>query len=147
MNKLSSAIRKPGWILALATIGGVIWAGTGLINSASESNIYVVTCGQLEYRSSQITGACGDDGIGVTKIHWDVWNKKRAEGKALFYANNCEPDCASGKTVESEVRVSLSKLMTIQGKSTYTQIKITNREKKNLPGLASRSIYWNLNEL
>ena len=147
MSRFSSAIRKPGWILGLATLGGIIWAGYGLINSATDSNVYVITCGELEYRSSQITGACGDDGVGVTKIKWDIWNKKRAEGKALFYVNNCEPDCAEGKTIESEVSVSLSKLMTIQGKPTYTQIKITNREEKNLPGMKVRTLYWNLNEL
>ena len=147
MNNLSNLIRKPGWILAFATVGGIIWATTGLINSATDSSVYVITCGKLEYRSSQITGACGDDGIGVTKIHWDSWNKRRAEGKAIFYANNCKPDCAEGKTIETEVQVSLSKIKIIQGKSTYTQIKITNRENRNLPGIKARFVYWNLNEI
>jgi hypothetical protein len=147
MSKFSSAIRKPGWILGFATIGGIIWAANGLINSATDSNVYVINCEKLQYRSSQITGACGDDGIGVTKIHWDIWNKKKAEGKALFYMNNCDPDCADGKTVETEVSVALSKLETIQGKLTYTQLKITNRVKQNLPGHNSRFVYWNLNEL
>lgn len=147
MSKFSRAIRKPGWILGFATLGGIIWAGYGLINSATDSSVYVVSCGKLQFKSSQITGACGDNGIGVTKINWDSWNKKRAEGKAIFYSNDCNPDCANGKTIESEVSVSLSKLETIQGKPTYTQLKITNRTKSNLPGLNSRIVYWNLNEL
>lgn len=144
MNRISKAIRKPGWILGIATIGGIIWAGYGLINNATDSNVYVVSCGKLQFKPSQITGACGDNGIGVTKINWDSWNKKRAEGKAIFYANNCRPDCANGKTIESEVSISLSKLKSIQKKAAYSQIKISNRARSNLPGLNIRSVYWNL---
>ena len=147
MSKFSSAIRRPGWILAFATIGGIIWGGYTFINNASDASVYVTNCGQLQYKSSKIIGACGDGGIGVTKIHWESWNKKHAEGKGLFFVNNCNPSCADGKIVESEVSVSLSKLAKEQNKNTYTQIKITNRKKVNLPELDSRSVYWNLNEL
>lgn len=149
MAKLDWAklIRRQGWILAVATIFGLIYGGYTFIKHASDASVYVINCGEQQYRSSQITGACGDNGVGVTKIHWESWNKRYAEGKALFYINDCKPDCAQGKLIETEVKVSLSKLKIIQGKPTYTQIKITNREKKPLPGNKARVVYWNLNEI
>ena len=86
---------------------------------------YTFECEFPVTKPTGITEACGDGNTGVDHIKWKSWGLKKAIGVGERFWNDCDPDCADGKTVETEVSVALSKMATIQGKLTYTQLKIT----------------------
>jgi hypothetical protein len=52
--------------------------------------------------------SCMDGNTFLTSLHWSAWTESGASGVGDVVANNCIPDCASGKWVHNPVLVNLS---------------------------------------
>jgi hypothetical protein len=68
-----------------------------------------------------------------------VWNEtvfgspKEAEGNGVFNWNNCVPDCASGQFSKSQVTITLSNPITVDGSLVWGTMEL-NTTAGNLPG-------------
>jgi hypothetical protein len=83
--------------------------------AASTSGPQAINCSQLKTKPTRITLSCGDAGTWLGKLKWSTWNKTQAVANGNFSANNCTPDCASGKTHSVAVTVTLSKVKNCPG--------------------------------
>jgi hypothetical protein len=145
----SDARRSPGWIVLIATLGGIIWGASTFVGHAASSTIYINNCGSIDYQPDVIFQACADGNIGVGEIVWDRWTKDGATGVGTFTVNDCEPDCASGKYLTSRVEITLTgskPLQKFKGKEILDHIKIEQVDKKKLPLNNLSTLEWDLAE-
>ena len=85
--------------------------------------------------------ACADGNLAVQHISWAVWEGEKASGSGTFIYNDCEPDCADGKTHLVPVQFSLSSVAKdLSGKSVFTQMQVVS-ESDPLPGGATSDTY------
>ena len=74
--------------------------------------VYTFTCELIEQMPSISSPNCADFGEAVFDIKWETWNADGAIGTGTYSLNNCEPNCADGKRLESPAKVRLSGLKT-----------------------------------
>ena len=147
--KLSDARRSPGWIVLIATLGGIIWGATTFVGHAESSTIYINNCGIIDYQPDVIFQACADGNIGVGDVVWDKWSKDGATGEGTFTVNTCEPDCATGEYLTSRVAITLTgskPLQKFKGKEILDHIKLEQVDKKKLPLNSASVLEWDLAE-
>jgi hypothetical protein len=145
--QFAEARRSPGWIVLLATIIGLAFGGYTFISRAQSTHVYVQSCGKLDYKPGVIFKTCADGNLGISNIEWEAWSESGARGKALYFFNNCLPDCANGKRFASEVTVTLTgdtPLTLIDGKRAFNHIAVKARDKKLLPYSSSNTDSWDL---
>lgn len=143
----SQARRSKGWILLLATILGLGIGGYSFISSARENHVYVVNCGIVDYKPGAILQTCADGNIAISQIEWESWSQAGARGKAIYIVNDCNPDCASGKGLTSEVTFTLTgdnPLAVVNGKKVLNHLTIKTHDKKFLPLKSSNTETWDL---
>ena len=87
---------------------------------------------------------CADAYMRVEKIQWESWNTVEASGRGVFYENNCNSDCASGRISRQSAFITLSGIQKDKfGKSVFTEIGIQT-EKKQQSGayVGNYSLYF-----
>jgi hypothetical protein len=60
-----------------------------------------------EIRPASYMIACGDGSQFLGKLHWASWTPGIASGTGRYYLNQCVPNCAQGKFLNSQVLVVL----------------------------------------
>jgi hypothetical protein len=95
-------------------------------------NVFTTECGYIDQKPENVTLTCGDGGILVREIKWDIWRASGASGSGIHSVNQCEPDCASGKRIEVPVEVRLSRLMTDGSKFYLTSFNAYSLDGKVL---------------
>jgi hypothetical protein len=86
------------------------------------------------HKPDYITLTCADGGMVVEEIKWQSWGTKEAIGTGLYAENNCQPDCASGKFVESPVEISITNLVEYKSKFYLKDLTITAVKGKIFSG-------------
>ena len=78
-------------------------------NKASAQETFISECGYgYAQKPSSVSLACADGGMYVDQINYTDWSNSEATATGTFYANDCEPDCASGTFVSNPVKISIS---------------------------------------
>lgn len=144
MSKWREIRFTKGWIVIVASAIGLSYGGYTFINHAITTQIYVTTCGHLDYKPTVILKFCADAEVGIGQIQWSTWSAEGASGTGVYEVNDCAPSCASGKFHYADVRITLSKSKTSDGKIALTFISISTKDEKNLPLSQSTSDSWPL---
>ena len=116
-------------VLAIITVVGISLGTVTYFNRALLEHIYVYNCGIVDYKPQSMTQFCADAGAGVGNLEWDSWGAKGATGAGLYGVNLCNPTCADGKWKLADVNVSLSKAISVNGKTILTRIDIITKDK------------------
>jgi hypothetical protein len=131
-------------VLAIITVVGISLGTLTYFNRALLEHVYVYNCGILDYKPQSMTQFCADAGAGVGNLEWDSWGAKGATGTGLYGVNLCNPTCAGGKWKFADDNVSLSKTISVKGKTILSRIDIGTKNNENLPKSKSSSLGWNL---
>ena len=78
----------------------------------SPKDVYAFDCETVEIKPEALSPYCADFGVAVWKIKWSKWGAYGAEGKGIFAANDCDPNCAEGNYLKVPVKLFLSDLVT-----------------------------------
>ena len=115
---------------------------TSTASATSSSDIFINDCGAgFSIKPESIILACADGNLAVQHISWAVWEGEKASGSGTFIYNDCEPDCADGKTHLVPVQFSLLGVAKdLSGKSVFTQMEVVS-ESDPLPGGATSDTY------
>ena len=115
---------------------------TPTVSATASSDVFINDCGAgFTQKPESITLACADGNLGVQHISWLMWEGEKALGRGTFIYNDCEPDCADGKTHLVPVQFSLSSVAKdSSGKSVFTQMQVVS-ESDPLPGGATSDTY------
>ena len=87
------------------------------IDGVLSQDVYTIVCeipGQQ--KPELIYFACADGNEGVGKIEWSSWEATGAIGVGEYFANDCEPDCASGTFEFARVNVEINRPIDVDGK-------------------------------
>ena len=115
---------------------------TPTISAETSSDIFINECGMgFATKPESIILACADGNLAVQHISWLMWEGEKALGRGTFIYNDCEPDCADGKTHLVPVQFSLLGVAKdLSGKSVFTQMEVVS-ESDPLPGGATSDTY------
>ena len=93
------------------------------IDGVLSEDVYTFVCEiPKQQKPELIYFACADGNTGVGKIEWSTWEATGAQGVGEYFANNCEPDCASGTFEFARVNVAIDRPIDVDGKVHLTDL-------------------------
>jgi hypothetical protein len=103
------------WVLRICALIGVIAVPAVALAAPGPKTVYAITCLQERYKPKQITIACVDGTVKVTKLKWSSWSSTSAQASGVYEVNKCDPDCAAGHARSFPVKITLSRPKTCPG--------------------------------
>lgn len=135
MRVKNSVVKKVALGLVVVMIAGALLSGIAGITGAGvdqpgessgdlisidgvlSQDVYTFVCEIPEQQKPElIYFACADGNEGIGKIEWSTWEASGARGVGEYFANDCEPDCASGTFEFARVNVAIDRPMGVDGK-------------------------------
>ncbi len=120
---------------------------TALDMNTTSQNVRTFVCETDEnFRPDLFFRSCADGGDGISDIAWSKWEVSGADGVGVFFKNLCDPSCAEGKFIYTDVTLKLSVPVQI-GKLAYlTLIDYQEIDKNGKVVEIGLSGGWNLGE-
>ncbi|MFL5908922.1 MAG: hypothetical protein ACJ75Z_15160 [Solirubrobacterales bacterium] len=115
-------------ISALAAIATSAVAGASgpVATTSGKLPLLVGNCAKPKFKPATVILACGDASLGATNVVWTAWTKKAAVGNGTGQLNDCNPNCAQGKTKTAPMTLRASKPQTCSnGKRIFTKLAYT----------------------
>ena len=116
---------------ALAAAISVPAGASGPVASSSgKLPLLISNCAKPKFKPANVILACGDASLGATGVTWSSWTRKVAVGGGTGQLNDCNPDCASGKTKTAPMTLRASKPQTCSnGRRVFTKLAYTWTDK------------------
>ncbi|MEI7798503.1 MAG: hypothetical protein WCI68_07015 [Actinomycetes bacterium] len=133
-----------GWLVILLTIIGLVVGAFTYINRATSEQVYIKNCGLVDFKPKSLTTFCADAGVVITNLEWKSWGSTEGTATGTYMANDCKPDCATGKWHSKKVEVKAANPEQIGGKIVLTQLIFRTEDGKNLPLSKSPENSWEL---
>jgi hypothetical protein len=112
-------------IVAIGTLSGCSQSSPNPVSQAENDDIYVVNCVTFEQKPVELVLYCADAGQILSEITWSNWTGQEALGKGISTTNDCEPNCAAGTDVVTNVDIKLIKPVTSEeGRRVFSQIEM-----------------------
>ena len=105
-----------GRLLRICVFIGVFAVPAVAPAAPGPNTVYAITCLQETFKPKQITVACGDGAVRVSKLKWTSWSTTQAQASGVYQVDRCNPDCASGATQSFPVKITLSRPKTCSGR-------------------------------
>jgi hypothetical protein len=106
-------------------------------------DVYTFVCEiPKQQRPELIYFACADGNNGVGKIEWTTWEATGARGVGEYFANNCEPDCASGAFEFARVNVAIDRPIDVDGKVHLTDLTYESVESGGVSGAINLAEFY-----
>jgi len=154
-------VKKVALGLVVVLLGGALLSGiagiTGAgVDPAAESqgdlisidgvlskDVYTFVCEiPKQQRPELIYFACADGNNGVGKIEWTTWEATGARGVGEYFANNCEPDCASGAFEFARVNVAIDRPIDVDGRVHLTDLTYESVESGGVSGAINLAEFY-----
>jgi len=126
----------PFFVSGVIVSGVIVGVGVSTPSVAhAATQVFVNDCGTPSIKPDSLTQFCADAGVSVIHIHWSSWSAKGAAGSGTLAINSCDPYCAAGKYSYTPVRIELSGLKVLDGKSYLRNVVLTvlRGAKLNIP--------------
>lgn len=132
-------------LLSIISVTGLFVGAYSFIHRAASEQVYVFNCGVIDFKPNSLTQFCADANVGVADIKWETWGANGATASATYALNNCEPTCVAGTWKYADVKISLSKPVTSQGKTVLSRLDLkTTDSKEMLPMGTTNKGGWDL---
>jgi hypothetical protein len=117
-------------LIATAAVAAVVasaMAGANPVASASAKKpLLIGNCAKPKFKPASVILACGDASLGATNVVWSSWTNKVATGAGTGQLNDCNPNCAQGKTKTAPMSLRASKPQTCSnGKRVFSKLAYT----------------------
>ena len=132
-------------VIAGSLIGIYLWASTP--SPYPPEKVMTYNCENEDQKPTELLEFCADGNGGIAKIKWKSWNSDGASGTGVYFRNNCEPDCASGKFSYKNVAVYLDSPVVDYGKLYLTSLTYEEIGKSGAPVDGGISGGWDLSEM
>ncbi len=117
-------------------------APTFAVTYPSPPKVVVLDCGTHATKPDTLTIYCADAGVNVNHIKWTKWSQSGAIGTGQYSANNCTPNCASGKIISTNVKLTLNTSKLIKSEYVMNTLNIATLTGKPLPLLKKSTDKW-----
>ena len=113
------------------------------IDGVLSEDVYTFVCEiPKQQKPELIYFACADGNTGVGKIEWSTWEATGAQGVGEYFANNCEPDCASGTFEFARVNVAIDRPIDVDGKVHLTDLTYESVDAGGVSGEIDLSEFY-----
>jgi hypothetical protein len=115
------------------------------IDGVLSEDVYTFVCeipGQQ--KPELIYFACADGNTGVGKIEWSTWEATGARGVGEYFANDCEPDCASGTFEFARVNVAIDRPMGVDGKVHLADLTYKSVDEGGVSGAINLAEFYSI---
>lgn len=82
------------------------------VTQIKPTEVLAFSCEFIVARPTEVTPNCADFGIAIADIKWEVWRASGAVGTGVYFVNDCTPNCAEGKVLQSPISINLDGLFT-----------------------------------
>ena len=104
-------------------------------DGVASKDVYTFVCEiPKQQKPELIYFACADGNTGIGKIEWSTWEATGAQGVGEYFANDCEPDCASVKFHYTNVKLALSRPINVDGRLHLADLKYESVESGGISG-------------
>ena len=161
MRVKNSVVKKVALGLVVVMIAGAMLSGIAGITGAGvdpavesqgdlisidgvlSQDVYTFVCEvPKQQRPELIYFACADGNTGVGKIEWSTWEATGAQGVGEYFANNCEPDCASGTFEFARVNVAIDRPIDVDGKVHLTDLTYESVDAGGVSGAINLAEFY-----
>jgi hypothetical protein len=163
MRVKNSVVKKVALGLVVVMIAGALLSGIAGITGAgvdqpSESggdlisidgvlsqDVYTFVCEIPEQQKPELVYfACADGNEGIGKIEWSTWEATGARGVGEYFANDCEPDCASGTFEFARVNVAIDRPMGVDGKVHLADLTYKSVDEGGVSGAINLAEFYSI---
>ena len=111
-------------VAAAAAVTVPAGASGPVASSSGKLPLLIANCNKAKFKPANVILACGDASIGATGVTWSAWSGKSATGSGTGQLNDCNPNCASGKTKTAPMTLTASKPVTCKktGKRIFSKL-------------------------
>jgi hypothetical protein len=144
------AIKRLGRTLGLISIPAVlvlaVLTSCGSAEPVGASLVYTWDCEYPEQKPEALTLTCGDGNMYLDQIQWESWSVDGAEGTGRYNVNDCDPNCADGNFLRTDVKFTLTSLTEFEGAYYLRNLEIETLSGENLPDSNSSFFQWDVME-
>ena len=163
MRVKNSVVKKVALGLVVVMIAGALLSGiagitgTGVdqpgessgdlisIDGVLSQDVYTFVCEIPEQQKPElIYFACADGNEGIGKIEWSTWEATGARGVGEYFANDCEPDCASGTFEFARVNVAIDRPMGVDGKVHLADLTYQSVDEGGVSGAINLAEFYSI---
>ena len=163
MRVKNSVVKKVALGLVVVMIAGALLSGiagitgTGVdqpgessgdlisIDGVLSQDVYTFVCEIPEQQKPElIYFACADGNEGIGKIEWSTWEAIGARGVGEYFANDCEPDCASGTFEFARVNVAIDRPMGVDGKVHLADLTYKSVDEGGVSGAINLAEFYSI---
>ena len=163
MRVKNSDVKKVALGLVVVMIAGALLSGIAGITGAGvdqpgessgdlisidgvlSQDVYTFVCEIPEQQKPElIYFACADGNEGIGKIEWSTWEATGARGVGEYFANDCEPDCASGTFEFARVNVAIDRPMGVDGKVHLADLAYKSVDEGGVSGAINLAEFYSI---
>ncbi len=129
--------------LALAAAGatGTAVAAPSASDAARGPVTHIQDCaGEPQHRPREITLACADGNLSLTRLRWRNWGSSQAIATGVGIVNMCEPTCVAGKWRGFRVTVVAHRIRNLEATARYQRLLVIAPARRP-QGIARREQY------
>ena len=145
LSVIAALIGLVGLVVPVVALYG--WANTSSLSGFPASKVWTYNCEYEDQKPTELLEFCADGNGGIAKIKWRTWSSEGAEGTGVYFRNNCEPDCASGKFSYTDVVVYLDVPVEGKGKVHLTAVSYQEIDKTGQVVDGGISGGWDVSEM
>jgi hypothetical protein len=163
MRVKNSVVKKVALGLVVVMIAGALLSGIAGITGAGvdqpgessgdlisidgvlSQDVYTFVCEIPEQQKPELVYfACADGNEGIGKIEWSTWEATGARGVGEYFANDCEPDCASGTFEFARVNVAIDRPMGVDGKVHLADLTYKSVDEGGVSGAINLAEFYSI---
>jgi hypothetical protein len=115
------------------------------IDGVLSQDVYTFVCEIPEQQKPELVYfACADGNEGIGKIEWSTWEASGARGVGEYFANDCEPDCASGTFEFARVNVAIDRPMGVDGKVHLADLTYKSVDESGVSGAINLAEFYSI---
>ena len=115
------------------------------IDGVLSQDVYTFVCEIPEQQKPELVYfACADGNEGIGKIEWSTWEATGARGVGEYFANDCEPDCASGTFAFARVNVAIDRPMGVDGKVHLADLTYQSVDEGGVSGAINLAEFYSI---
>jgi hypothetical protein len=115
------------------------------IDGVLSQDVYTFVCEIPEQQKPELVYfACADGNEGIGKIEWSTWEATGARGVGEYFANDCEPDCASGTFEFARVNVAIDRPMGVDGKVHLADLTYKSVDEGGVSGAINLAEFYSI---
>jgi len=91
---------------------------------AVKPTLVVASCTHLAVKPRRVVVTCADGGIYVVFRHYRFWTRTAAQGRGVYWINDCKPSCAGGTFHHHRAHLRLARVVKTRRGPVFSRLHV-----------------------